>query len=459
MSIGIGITSLIAYIIAIIVLNIGLKRKMGEAMMWSVLMLILISITFGGKPLVATVADSFAYSARQEVVYAGLAFVVMAFVMENTGIITRLVSILNSLLGRLPGGAGYVATIGCALFGMVSGVASASTAAIGSVTIPWMRETGWSNERAASIVAGNGGLGNVFPPSSVMMLFLGIEAVSLELTSGQLYVGLMTSGMIVLAIRLFLVYIFAKQDGIKAVDSSKIQTVKASLEENGSALFILLGVVVPLLITMGPTGRMVAARVSAVKGAFGSISLILYIPILITLITIIEGWKYLPHTFRGWYELLGSSIGKFSELGALLFFAFTASRLLTGLNLSAEFNSVFSVMSQYSPMIIILSIAVIITMMVGPFNATATTSAMGAVCYAALRSIGLAPVTAAVAFINLVSNQSCVPPNSAPIYIASGIAEVEEPFRIFKTLFFYYALPEVLFAILVMMKIIPIVGA
>lgn len=209
--IGIGITSLIIYVISIVILNVKLKRKMGEAMMWASLLLLIIGSVFGNKNFIASLVDSFNYAAKQEVVYAGLAFVFMAYVMDQTGVITRLVTILNSLLGRLPGGSGYAATIGTALFGMVSGVASASTAAVGSVTIPWMKDTGWSSERAATIVAGNGGLGNVLPPSSVMFLLLGYDNVSKELSAGELYIGLLSVGAFVVAFRLFLVFYFAKK--------------------------------------------------------------------------------------------------------------------------------------------------------------------------------------------------------------------------------------------------------
>lgn len=455
--IGIGIISLIIYIISILVLNIGLKRKMGESMMWSVLILVLISVTLGGRPLGETVADSVKNAVTQEVVYAGLAFVFMAYIMDQTGIIMRLVNILNSLVGRLTGGSGYVSTLGCALFGMVSGVASANTAAIGSVTIPWMRETGWSKERSATIVAGNGGLGNVFPPSSVMLLVLGTEAVAAELGADQLYMGLMSVGIFVLLYRLLLIFIFAKKDGIQKIPSDQIMPLGQSLKENGSSLMILLGVAIPLLLTMGPVGSWISARLSGTDGAFKSISLIVYIPILITFFTIIEGWKYLPHTVSGWVTLCKASIGRFSELGALLVFAFMASRLLTKLNLSTEFSNVLNALN-YPPVVIMLIICIVITLMVGPFNATATTTALGGISYTALRAIGLSPVVAAVAFINLVSNQSCVPPNSAPIYIASGIAEVEKPITIFKDLVLYYALPQVVLVMLVMLGIIPVFG-
>ncbi len=456
--IGIGIISLFSFIAVSFICNVLLKRKMGEAMMWGVIVLLLIGTFFDGKNLWASVKDMTLYAGKQEVVYAGMAFAFMSYMMEKTGIVGRLVNILNALLGRLPGGSGYVATFGCALFGMISGVATASTAAIGTVTIPWMIESGWSRERAAAIVSGNGGLGNIFPPSSVMLLFLGFEVVSKELNASQLYVGLMGLAAIVLVVRLFIVFIFARQEGLKAVSEDKIMPLGKALRENGSSLVIFLGVIIPILLTMGPVGEWVKGVLAPTKGAFKSVSLIYYIPILITFFTIIEGWKSLPHSLSGIWNLVVGGVSKFYDLGALLFFAFCSSRLLTRLHMSEEFTAIFKSMSGMSPLVIILTICLIITAMVGPFNSTATTTAMGAVCFSAFRSIGLSPVTSAVAFINLVSNQSCVPPNSGPIYIAASIAGVDDPTKIFKDLVMYYAIPEVFIVILVCLKIIPIIG-
>lgn len=107
-------------------------------------------------------------------------------------------------------------------------------------------------------------------------------------------------------------------------------------------------------------------------------------------------------------------------------------------------------------MLLILGIAIMITIMVGLFNSTAD---VGAASYAVLRSKGLPPVVVAVAFINLVSNQSCVPPNSAPIYVAADIAGVQDPIKMFKNLIVYYILPEVIISMLIMLRIIPAWGA
>lgn len=456
--VGIGIISLIVYIAIILVINLVIKRKMGEAMLWSTLLLIIIAAVFGGQNGVELALDAVSYSAKQEVILAGLIFVFMAYLMEQTGIIGRLVNILNSLLGGLAGGSGYVATIGCALFGMVSGVASANTAAIGSVCIPWMKQTGWSKQNAAGIVAGNSGLGVCFPPSTTMLLVLAFEVVAAELTSGELYVGLMEVGLIVLAMRLLLVFFLAKKEGLKPIPKDQRIPLGTALKENASALLLFLGIAVPLFATMGATGNWVTARLTATEGAFKSISIIVWIPVLISVIVIIEGWKYLPHTAKGWVKLASNCCGRFDDLGGILFGAFAASRVLNKIGLGDELSAVFDQLGSYSPLLVMLVITLVVTAMVGPFNSTGTTTALGAASYTALRSIGLSPVAAAVIFCNLVSNQGCIPPNSSSIYIACGIAGEDQPVRLFKDMVFLYALPEIAICLLMMFKIIPVFG-
>lgn len=458
--IGIGVISLIVYIAAILVINMVFKRKMAEAMMWSFLLILAIGGIFGGKSVVGLAKTGITAAAKQEVVYASMAFVFMAFMMDKTGVIGRLVEILNSLLGRLPGGSGYVSTIASALFGMVSGSGSGNASAVGSITIPWMKETGWSTERATTIVAGNAGLGMIFPPSSSMLLLLGMEAIAAEVTSNALYLGLMGAGLMVLAYRLVVVFLYAKKDGLKAITTDRKEAFGSVFKKNASSLIIFLGIIVPLLFQMGPTGNAIKATLNAhTENSFKSISLVMWIPILMTFFTIVEGWKYLPHDFKGWKDMIKASAPKYSEVGCLLFFAFAAASVLTKLGLQDEFTGIFNSLGSYSSFLVILLIAVITTLMVGPFTGTASTTALGALSYAALRSIGLAPVAACVAFLFLVSNEGCIPPNSAPIYIASGISGLDEPSKIFKNLLLHYAFPVVLLAILIMMGILPVIGA
>ena len=256
--IGIGIISLLVYIAAILVINMVLKRKMAEAMMWSFLIILAMGGIFAGQNVFTLAQTGIKAAAKQEVVYASMAFVFMAFMMDKTGVIGRLVEILNSVLGRLPGGSGYVSTIASALFGMVSGSGSGNASAVGSITIPWMKQSGWSTERATTIVAGNAGLGMIFPPSSSMLLLLGMEAIAAELESNTLYVGLMCTGLVILVYRLFVVFCYAKKDGLKA-SAGTGESLGAAFSKNASSLIIFLGIIVPLLFQMGPTGNAIKA--------------------------------------------------------------------------------------------------------------------------------------------------------------------------------------------------------
>lgn len=60
--IGIGITSLIIYVISIVILNVKLKRKMGEAMMWASLLLLIIGSVFGNKNFIGKLQVEFEHS-------------------------------------------------------------------------------------------------------------------------------------------------------------------------------------------------------------------------------------------------------------------------------------------------------------------------------------------------------------------------------------------------------------
>lgn len=157
--------------------------------------------------------------------------------------------------------------------------------------------------------------------------------------------------------------------------------------------------------------------------------------------------------------MLKESIGKYADVGMLLFTAFAASGVLNQLGMTQEVKNIFAHLGSYSPLLVILVIAVLITMMDGPFSGTATTSALGAAVYAALRAIGLPPVICCVAFLNLISNEGAIPPNAAPLYIASGISGLEDPSKIFRPIMVYYVLPTMFLAILIMARIIPVIGA
>ena len=110
---------------------------------------------------------------QEEVTFAGLAFVFMSYLLVKTPVLDKLIDLLNSVLGRLRGGPVYTATVAAGIFGAIAHVGAAVTAAVGSVTVPWMKRSGVRPEIAATIVAGCAGMGVSFPFTATMFILVG----------------------------------------------------------------------------------------------------------------------------------------------------------------------------------------------------------------------------------------------------------------------------------------------
>ena len=91
-------------------------------------------------------------------------FVFLGAFIVNTGGGTGFMKISIRLAGRFRGGPAKVATISSALFGSISGSASANVASTGAFTIPMMKRLGYSPQLAAAVEAVASTGGQIMPP-------------------------------------------------------------------------------------------------------------------------------------------------------------------------------------------------------------------------------------------------------------------------------------------------------
>jgi len=446
---GLSVWSLIAYVAAIVIWNAVFKRNIGEAMGigWIVVLL------FGGSKMLDLFWQSVVFSAGQETIFAALAFVFMAYVMGKTGLIMRMVNILNSALGRVAGGAGYINTLTSALFGLMSGSGSGCSASVGAVTIPWMVNSSWPKKMAAIMTSGNAGLSSSLPPSSSMFILLGAAVVSSQVTTGALYLALLTGGLWTLAYRLLLVRYFVYKYNVKALPNDQIRPLAETLRTGWTSLLIFLGIIIPLGITIGPVESALSAMKSFGPGGIRSISLIVWIPIFISWIAIIEGWKYLPKTLAGWHDFAKGAAPKYAVVGATLFFAFAAGEVMTQLGLGKDLTVLLKSLNA-PPLLMIILVGILITLVGGPLTSTATVASIGAVGFSALVGVGVVPATAAAVILIFASTEGASPPGAAPIYISCGIADVD-PASTFVPLILYYVLPIIAVGALIALRILP----
>lgn len=125
------------------------------------------------------------------------------------------INVASAAAGRLKGGAAKVSVISSALFGSISGSASANVASTGAVTLPAMKKLGYPKHLAAAVEAVASSGGQIMPP------LMGAGAfVMVELT-GVPYTGIMSAALLPAVLYFLVVWVgincYAKQYELKGL--------------------------------------------------------------------------------------------------------------------------------------------------------------------------------------------------------------------------------------------------
>ena len=248
----IAVWALVAFVSVIIVWNAVLKRNIGEAMIVGFLAVGVFALFGGGVPGRDRARRSLD-SMQEEVTFAGLAFVFMSYLLVKTPVLDRLIDLLNSVLGRLRGGPVYTATVAGGIFGAIAHVGAAVTAAVGSVTVPWMKRSGVSRQLAATIVAGGAGHGRHLPvlarPCSSWSAAWPRRASCSPTRSSC---RSPSPGCGAWATAWCSRYYLVRADGIQPIAAEDRIPLGRSLRSGWTSLLLFVPILIPLLLTRGP---------------------------------------------------------------------------------------------------------------------------------------------------------------------------------------------------------------
>lgn len=98
-------------------------------------------------------------------------FILAGQLMEQGGMSAKLIAIAQRLVGAYKGGLGLVTVVACMFFAALSGSGPATTAAIGSITIPAMLKEKYKPRFAGAVAAAAGALGSMIPPSNLLIIY------------------------------------------------------------------------------------------------------------------------------------------------------------------------------------------------------------------------------------------------------------------------------------------------
>ncbi|MCF4006165.1 TRAP transporter permease [Corynebacterium uropygiale] len=444
-----GIIALLVFIAVTVVINVGLRRDIAEALLVGLIATALVGGTRAPELLLTAIVKG----AQSEVTFAGMAFVFMGVVVQATGLIDRLIGILNSLFGKMRGGPAYVSTLGSALIGLIAGSTAGNTATVGSVTIPWMERTGWKPERAATLVAGNSGLGVALPPNSTMFILLAMP-VAAAVSSSSVYVALACAGAYAVLYRLVVVWWWVRRDGVPPTPESERQPLRESWAQGWRSPSIFLGILIPVILTIGPVSQWLQSEVRIGADGVKAISIIVWVPILITLIALAEGYRRIRQNNAHFRVQIKKDMAQFATVGISLFSALGAATIMEELGVGPQLsNFLGSLDLPRSLMVLIVGVMAVIV--ATPLSSTATAAAVGAPAVAALSAVGIDPVVAIIVVLLCTSTEGASPPVGAPIYLAAGMASAD-PKKMFIPLILYFVLPMIALSWLIGMGILPL---
>jgi len=138
-------------------------------------------------------------------------FILAGEFMSKGGIAKRIVRLSDTLVGFVRGGLGMVDVTASMLFAGVSGSAVADTSAIGSLMIPQLIEKNYPRGFAAALNACAGSIGQIIPPSMIMIIYGSIANESIA----KLFLGGMIPGILIGLSFMLVVFIFATRWGWK----------------------------------------------------------------------------------------------------------------------------------------------------------------------------------------------------------------------------------------------------
>lgn len=121
-------------------------------------------------------------------------FIVMGLALQRSGLAETLLRRAGALAGRRPGGLALAVLLVGGLLAASTGIVGASVVTLALIALPVMREAGYADDVAAGVVAAAGSLGQIVPPSIVLILLASVMQVSV----GDLFAAaLLPSALIV----------------------------------------------------------------------------------------------------------------------------------------------------------------------------------------------------------------------------------------------------------------------
>ena len=190
-ALGIGYATLLIFVLMMFLLLIGMPLGFLTG-------LVALFFTFGwfGPNAIGMIGTRvFSFVTEYSLVAIPM-FVLMASLLDKTGVARDLYNAMRLIAGRIKGGVGVQTIVVAALLAAMSGIIGGETVLLGMLALPQMLRLGYNKNLAIGTVVAGGSLGTMIPPSIVLIIYGMTSNVSIgDLFTAAIIPGLLLAGM------------------------------------------------------------------------------------------------------------------------------------------------------------------------------------------------------------------------------------------------------------------------
>ncbi len=184
-------------------------------------------------------------------------FVFMGVILDKSGIAEQLLETMGRLFGRVRGGLAISVVAVGALLAATTGVVGASVVTMAVIALPAMLKHGYAPSLASGTIAASGTLGQIIPPSIILILLGDVIGVPV----GQLFIAAAVPGfMLVISYMAYIGFIAWQHPECAPA-------ITANPDDKNLALIVIKSLVPPLALILAVLGSIFLGIASPTESA------------------------------------------------------------------------------------------------------------------------------------------------------------------------------------------------
>lgn len=356
-----------------------------------------------GSSIQQLIANSFSGSDTTPILAVPL-FILGGVLMAEGGISRRLFNFFAYFVGNLPGGLPCAVILTCLFYGAISGSGPATTAAVGSMTIPFLVEMGYDRTWVSGMVATSGGLGVIIPPSIPFVLY----SLATGVSTGALFIAGVFPGILIGLCMMAYAVVYCVRQG---EDKERIRARMKELRSKGflklfkESFWALLSPVIVL-------GGIYSGIVTPTEAACISVFYSLFVSLVI----------YKSFTVKQIISFLSNAVKTYAPLCFVLAFAIAFGRVLALAKAPILIESF--ILNNFSSGTSVLTGIVIIFLILGMvMDIGPAIVILSPILLPAVQSLGVDQIHFGVIMVCCLSIGLATPPFGLDLFVAGTLSD------------------------------------